>query len=232
MQKCVCHDDAIPTGGTHIIPLCKGEDMTDGPDQVEILFSNLYNKLPKPVRDFKDESAYIISYGEKENLGNIWICSQLAKSFVHTGKTIQIVRRLSRLWKLGSCNFLAMASDSKGISFTLLCVYLIRYYLDIICIKYQPTAFLCGFVGGFLVDRRSLRGQKLLELKSMGATIQGSFSFKKNVAPLCIETGITYLSIYLIPKLLGLLENDNNKETADSWFTVFGLMRGKCSRRV
>jgi len=92
--------------------------------------------------------------------------------------------------------------------------------LDVISIKHQPLPFLAGFMSGLIMDKNSKRGKKLLELKEMGSTIQGSFTWKDNALPTIIQTSAAILGIYILPKIAGLLPEKPNE------ISIFSLIKG------
>jgi len=98
------------------------DDDQDNPDQVELFFMDLYSKLPKPIREFKEESVYIMKYSDENQLGVWWSSKEIGNSFIKTGFGKWLLT-VSWPW-LHSFN---------------------QYLLDIFCAKYQPVGFICGF---------------------------------------------------------------------------------------
>jgi len=169
------------------------DDDQDNPDQVELFFMDLYSKLPKPIREFKEESVYIMKYSDENQLGVWWSSKEIGNSFIKTGFGKWLLT-VSWPW-LHSFN---------------------QYLLDIFCAKYQPVGFICGFGIGVILDKKtSTTAQQIIEKNESASQIDSDLSIKKNVMPTLVQGIIAGLGIYFLPKLFGLIgQNSTNESTS------------------
>jgi len=184
-------------------------------DVVEIVFSALYNKIPRPIRDFIDDCQYTLAYAEKHRLTNWWIYKQVGRAFRSTG-----CAQWTFVWL-----------------WPWLCE-LREYYLDVLAISQCPLAFVCGFGLGTFLDANSLRSNitnkrslvlRLHDYKSAVhvdgddvAVVDGNvvghtnrLDPTKRVVNFLVNCTVPIIGIYFIPKLVNTIASNTNNVLED-----------------